>query len=222
MATIIKRESQIYPSGTRLSAMALDMNDMSGQAEEYLQSVRAEALKIVSEARQEALSVRAQAELAGRQAAEAAIERILDEKVARQMKSLTPALAEAVKQIEDSRQEWMQVWESRTLELACAIAGRIVRCEIKQSPQLPAQWISEALRMCSGAAEITVKLNPTDHTTLGNQAAQLAAEFHPAAPAKILADESITPGGCRVETEFGSIDQQIETQLARVAEELSQ
>jgi flagellar assembly protein FliH len=221
MATIIKRESEYYPSGTRLSAMALDMSDMSDQAEEYLEAIRAEALKIVEEAQQEALTVRAQAELAGRQAAEAAIERILDEKVARQMKSLIPALAEAVKQIDDSRQEWLQAWETRTVRLACAIAQRIVRRELKQQPELSAPWIAEALRMCAGSAEITLRLNPADHATLGAQATKLALEFHPAAPAKIVADDSITPGGCRVETEFGSIDQQIETQLERVAEELS-
>lgn len=221
MATIIKRESEYYPSGTRLSSMALDMNDMSGQAEEYLESVRAEALKIVEEARQEATTVRAQAEQAGRQAAEAAIERILDEKVARQMKLLTPALADAVKQIDDSRQEWLQAWETRTVQLACAIAQRIVRRELQQQPELPAQWIAEALRMCAGSAEITLRLNPVDHATLGAQASKLATEFHPAAPANVVADESITPGGCRVETEFGSIDQQIETQLERIAEELS-
>jgi flagellar assembly protein FliH len=221
MATIIKRESEYYPSGTRLSAMALDMSDMSDQAEEYLEAIRAEALKIVEEAQQEALTVRAQAELAGRQAAEAAIERILDEKVARQMKSLIPALAEAVKQIDDSRQEWLQAWETRTVQLACAIAQRIVRRELKQQPELSAPWIAEALRMCAGSAEITLRLNPADHATLGAQATKLALEFHPAAPAKIVADDSITPGGCRVETEFGSVDQQIETQLERVAEELS-
>jgi flagellar assembly protein FliH len=221
MATIIKRESEYYPSGTRLSAMALDMSDMSDQAEEYLEAIRAEALKIVEEAQQEALTVRAQAELAGRQAAEAAIERILDEKVARQMKSLIPALAEAVKQIDDSRQEWLQAWETRTVQLACAIAQRIVRRDLKQQPELSAPWIAEALRMCAGSAEITLRLNPADHATLGAQATKLALEFHPAAPAKIVADDSITPGGCRVETEFGSIDQQIETQLERVAEELS-
>jgi flagellar assembly protein FliH len=105
--------------------------------------------------------------------------------------------------------------------LACAIAQRIVRRELKQQPELSAPWIAEALRMCAGSAEITLRLNPADHATLGAQATKLALEFHPAAPAKIVADDSITPGGCRVETEFGSIDQQIETQLERVAEELS-
>jgi len=221
MATIIKRESESYPSGTRMSAMALDMVDMSGQANYYLEGVRTEAVKIVEQANEEAAAVRQQAEQAGRQAAEAAIERILDEKVAQQMKTLTPALAAAVKQIEDSRQEWLRVWESRTVQLACSIARRIIHRELGQQPELSLEWIAEALRLCAGTAEITVKLHPSDHATLSGQVSRLAEEFHPAAPAKIVADEAVTVGGCRVETQFGSIDQQIETQLERIAQELS-
>jgi flagellar assembly protein FliH len=221
MATIIKKESEFYPSGTHMSAMALDMSDMSGQAEAYLDGVRAEAVKIIDQAKQEANSVRQQAEQAGREAAEAAIERILDEKVAQQMKTLTPALAAGVAQIEDSRQEWLRAWETRTLQLACSIAQRIIHRELKQQPELPLQWIAEALQLCSGTAEITVRLHPSDHATLGGQVSRLAQEFHPAAPAQIVADEAISPGGCRVETEFGSIDQQIESQLERIAQELN-
>ena len=221
MATIIKQESEFYPSGTRLSSLALDMGDMSGQADQYLDGVRAEAVKIVEEARQEAATVRQQAEEAGRQAAESAIERILDEKVSQQMQTLTPALTAAVKQIEDSRQEWLATWEARTVQLACSIAQRIIRRELRQDPALSLQWVAEALQLCSGTAEITVRLNPADHATLGPQVSRLAEEFHPAAPATIVADEAIAVGGCRVETEFGSIDQQIETQLERVAQELS-
>ncbi len=221
MATIIKQESEFYPSGTRMSGLALDMSDMSGQADQYLDAVRAEAVKIVEQARQEAAAVRQQAEQAGRQAAEAAIERILDDKVAKQMQTLTPALASAVKQVEDSRQEWLQVWESRTVQLACSIARRIIRRELQQQPELSLEWVAEALRLCSGSAEVILRLHPSDHATLGEQVSRLAEEFHPAAPAKIVADEAVTLGGCRVETEFGSIDQQIETQLDRVAQELS-
>ena len=37
---------------------------------------------------------------------------------------------------------------------------------------------------------------------------------------QIVADATVSPGGCRVETRFGSIDQTFEAQLARVEEEL--
>ena len=36
---------------------------------------------------------------------------------------------------------------------------------------------------------------------------------------QIVADASVSPGGCRVETRFGTVDQTFEAQLARVEEE---
>lgn len=221
MATIIKRETQQqHQSGNPMRSVAYDLSDFSGQADEYLDTVRAEAIKIIQEAKQESAKIREQSEAAGRKAAEDAIEKILDEKVAKQMRSLTPALASAVGQIEDSRQQWLRHWEASAVQLACSMAQRIIRQEIKHQPEISQQWIEESLRLSAGAGEITLRINPSDHATLGDQISRLAEVFRPAAPTKIVADETITQGGCRVDTEFGSIDQQIETQLARITEEL--
>lgn len=221
MATIIKHASQFHESGAAVRGVAYDLSDMAGQAEDYLQDVRAEAARIIQQAKQEEVEIRSQAEEAGRQAAQAEIERILDEKVAQQMKTLTPALRAAVQQIDDSRQDWLHHWETSVVELACAIAERIVRREIQEKPEITIEWITEALRLSGGAADITLRLNPADYETLGGQANRLAEQFNPAAPAKVIADEKIIPGGCRVETQFGAIDQQIETQLQRIAQELA-
>jgi flagellar assembly protein FliH len=220
MATIIKTESQAFPSGTPLRQVAYDLSDFSGQADSYLNRVRAEAAKIVMQAKQESERVRSQAEQAGRKAAEAAIEKILDEKVAKQMQTLTPALQDAVSQIVDSQADWQRHWEKSIIALACSLAKRIVRRELKHDPTISAEWIREALELAGGAAEITVRLNPHDFETLRTQAEQLAAVFSPAATAKVVSDQAITIGGCRVETQFGSIDQQLETQLERISEEL--
>lgn len=220
MATIIKHESLQHQSGNALRGVAYDLSDLEDQADDYLGDVRAEARKIIQEAQREADRIRSQAEEAGRKAAEAAIEKILDEKVAKQMTTLTPALAAAVEQIKDSRQQWLAHWETSAIQLACAMATRIIRQELKSQPEISQQWIEEALRLSAGAAEITVHLHPTDHETLSSQVRRLTEVFHPAAPTQVIADESISLGGCRVETQFGSIDQQIETQLARIAQEL--
>jgi flagellar assembly protein FliH len=221
MATIIKRDAQFHASGTELRKVAYDLTDMASQSDAYLEGVRREAAKLIQQAQQEADQIRQAAEAAGQQAAEAAIERILDEKVAKQMRSLTPAVAEAVRQIEDSKQAWLQHWETSVTSLACSIAARIIRQELSTQPEITLQWVQEALQMCAGAAEITLRLHPSDFQTLGNQIQQLTEVFHPSATAKMVADPSLTPGGCRLETEFGSIDQQIETQLERLQQELS-
>ena len=103
MATIIKTHGGHSASGPTLRGAAYDLTDMAAQADQYLAQIRTEAIKIVEQARQEAASVKQQAEAAGKKAAEAAIERILDEKVAQQMRTLTPALQAAAKQVEDAQ-----------------------------------------------------------------------------------------------------------------------
>ncbi len=221
MATIIKLDSPAHPTRKTLRAVAYDLTDMSNQADSYLETVRQEAGKIVLQAKRQAAEIEQQAEQAGRKAAQDAIEKILDEKVAQQMKTLVPALDSAIAQIEDSKHEWLRHWESSVVKLATSIAGRLVRRELKQHPELTLEWIGESLQLAAGSAKVTLRLHPTDLKTLRSEVEKLIEVFCPLASAKIVADESITVGGCRVETEFGTIDQQIETQLARVEQELS-
>ena len=55
---------------------------------------------------------------------------------------------------------------------------------------------------------------------LAGQIERLTKEFNRLAPLEIVADPSVSAGGCRLETQFGVIDQQFESQLARLREEL--
>lgn len=221
MATIIKKEMHVQSSGKSLHAVAYDLTDMAEQAESYVENVRREATKIIQTAKQEAIAIREKAEKEGRKAARAAIEHILDQKVEKQMQTLVPALNSAIAQIEDSKQQWLHHWETAAVKLAAAIAQRLIRRELTEHPELSLEWISSALELAAGSTEVTVRLHPDDHETLRSEVVRLADLFCPLASAKIVADDSITASGCRVETQFGSIDQQIETQLARVVQELT-
>jgi flagellar assembly protein FliH len=221
MATIIKTHTPERSSGTTFRGVAYDLTDMAVQADQYLAQVRGEAAKIVEQARQEAAAVRQNAEAAGRQAAEQAIERILDEKIAKQMKTLTPALQMAARQVAEAKQDWLRHWESSAIDVALAMAARIVRGEIERRPEISLDWIRESLLLAAGKGQITIQLHPGDFETLEGQVRQLSAAFAPLATLNVVADAGITPGGCRLVTEFGAIDQQLETQLQRMKQELS-
>ncbi len=221
MATIIKHEEWQQASGTAFRQVAYDLTDMAAEADDYLGGVRREAAKIVEQARRDAAAVRQEAEAAGRRAAEQAIERILDEKVAKQMTTLTPALHAAVEQIREAKQVWLRQWESRAVDLAAAIAARLVRGELSRQPQITLTWVREALELATGAGQFAIHLNPGDHQGLERQVSQLAAAVNPTATVRLAADASVSAGGCRVITEFGSIDMQIEAQLERIKQELN-
>jgi flagellar assembly protein FliH len=64
-------------------------------------------------------------------------------------------------------------------------------------------------------------MHPADVTAMGDQVQLLIAGLSSLGKAKVVSDAQITLGGCRIETKFGAIDQQFETQLARIEAELT-
>ncbi len=220
MATIIRRESpKPAPSAPEVRRVAFDLQDIAKHGDDYVRSIRAEAARIIQDANAEAAEIRKQAEQAGRVAAEQAIEKMLEEKVGKQMRTLRPALEGVVSQLQAAREEWQEHWQSAAINLAHQLAERLVRRELSQYPEITLQWMREALELTAGASEVQVKLNPEDHRNLAGQAAELAKTISGIAPATITSDANISLGGCRVETKFGAIDMQLETQLAQLAEE---
>lgn len=222
MATIIRRNSERETaSGRMVQPVSFNFSDIRDQATDYLDSVRQEAAKIVQEAHRQAEQVRRQSEAAGRKAAEAAIEKLLEEKVARRMESLLPVLDQLVAQINDTKGELLAEWERSAIRVATAIAERIVRRELAREPQISVEMIAEALRLASGSSEIVLHVNHADYEQLRPQLERVAKSVCQLAPTNIVADPAITPGGCQVRTRFGSIDQQIETQIKRIEQELN-
>jgi flagellar assembly protein FliH len=222
MATIIRNDgARQSPSSRTAQPVAFSFADMRGRADEYLESVRREASKIVQAAHRQAEQIRRQAEIEGRKAAEAAVERVLDEKVARRMDTLLPALEQLAQQINDAKGELQAHWERSALNVCTAIAKRIIHREIAREPQITLDLIADALRLAAGSTEIKLHVNPTDYENLGSQVDRLAKTLCQLAPTDVMADPEISAGGCRVVTKFGEIDQQIESQLRRIEDDLA-
>ena len=221
MATIIRKDSpRETPSGRNVQPVAFSFSDMRGQANDYLGTVRSEAAKIVQQAHQQAEQIRRQAEVAGRKAAEAAIERVLDERVGKRMETLLPALETLIAEMHNTKAKLLNRWEQSALKVATAIAQRIIRREVAQDPQITLDLIRDTLRLAAGMTDISLHISPTDYANLGTQITRLAETVGHLAPSAIVADGDVSPGGCCVKTKYGEIDQQIESQLRRIEEEL--
>ena len=216
MAGIIKAAERTESRATG-TLKAFHFDDV-GQT--YLSRVRTEAARLVAEARGQAAKIKAEAMEQGRQAAIDAAQAALRAQLDQQLVSVLAALGEAAGSIAHSRQAWQQYWERHAVELATAIAQRLCRQELSRRPEIAAEWIREALAMAAGNGRLVLRLNPSDHASLATQAEAIASRLTGLGPVQILADPAITPGGCRVETEFGSLDQQLEVQLARLTQEL--
>jgi flagellar assembly protein FliH len=216
MATIIKASGPVrFKDGA-----SFNFDDMSVKANSYLEKVRQEAVEIVAQAKKEGDAIRKRAEEEGRKAAIDAASKVMDEKVGKQLVTLLPAIRQVAEQLDQLKHSWLAHWERAAIHTAAQIASRVVRQEISQQPQISVNLLKEALELAAGSPTILVRMNPEDVATLGTHAEALAQELGRQAVTQVLADASITRGGCRVETKFGIVDQQIESQIKRIEEEL--
>ena len=217
MAGIIKAGTALNPvQGT--GGQTYHFGDMENA---YLEKVRAEANAIIAKARQEAANLQAQAAEQGKKAAMQAAEQALKGKVDQQLQTIIPAMQQAVNAMLDARQTWQQHWEKQGLNLATAIAERIIRREMAQRPEIQLDLIREALELAAGSPRLTLRLNPADHAALGDRVTGLTQQLARVGETRVVADPAVSTGGCRVESEFGTVDQQLEVQLARITEELA-
>ena len=219
MASVIKA-GRIVPSGTPIQHTEFNFEDMSAQASLYLESVRRQAAQILTQAQQQAKQTLVQAAERGRQSAVDAATKAALEDMKTKWQALAPLLQQAIDGTAQLRSSWLQQWEQQVIHLAIAVAERLVRGELSRRPDIPHVWIREALELASSGQSITLRLHPADHEALGQLREVIAGEFSNLSPTNIVADPRIAAGGCRVDTEYGHIDQQLATQLKRIEEEL--
>jgi flagellar assembly protein FliH len=102
---------------------------------------------------------------------------------------------------------------------ATALARQVVRSELVQRPELVATVAAQAVEaVLLSAKHIRVHVNPDDLALVKEGAADALA----ARSARLMADATVSRGGCRVESDLGRIDAGIETRWAQAAATLGQ
>ena len=219
MTTIIKSGDKTS-GGRTFRTATFNLADMSRRADNYVDELRQKSARIIVEANQQAADIRQRAESEGRQTAFEAVEKTHSEKVLQQMQTVLPALNKLADEFASTKQVWLAHWEKKVVRLATAIAARIIRRELSQSPDITVDLVTEALELVTTTGKMTIHLNKDDYEVLREQVETLVKQLHNIAPTSIVPSDDVAPGGCRVETDFGTIDQQIQVQLKRVEEEL--
>ncbi|MDA7951176.1 MAG: hypothetical protein MPJ24_06775 [Pirellulaceae bacterium] len=205
-------------------SVAFNFEDISAKANQYLATVRKEADEILANARKEAEEICSQAAQQGRHQAVAQAEdkakKAASDQMKNQLKTLQPALQGVVQQLQNEKFNWFRKWQENAIHLAVEIAKRVIRKELTNDPGISYLLIKEALELAAGSQKIRVFLHPADYKALGDSVNELIVQLGIVVTAEIASDPTVTAGGCRIQTDFGEIDQQIESQLKRIEKEL--
>jgi flagellar assembly protein FliH len=97
---------------------------------------------------------------------------------------------------------------------ATQLARRIVRSELTARPECVALVAEQAIEtLLQSARHIVVRLHPDDHALVEAGAAEAIA----ARGARLVDDASISRGGCRIDSDIGSVDATIDERWRRAA-----
>jgi flagellar biosynthesis/type III secretory pathway protein FliH len=113
------------------------------------------------------------------------------------------------------RTERLDEVEQELPRLIREIARRVLGRELAQSPAAVVDVVLEALRPLRHRRQITLRLAPGDLPALEAAEPRLQ-QLVGAARLELIADTSVEPGGCVVQTEVGRVDARLSTQLERL------
>ena len=147
----------------------------------------------------------------GREAGKEEIRKIFDQKIVVWEKWLAA--------IRESRAEILVNLGEPILEFSFALARKIIGREIEREPFIEA-IVERALQKLSNRERVLVRVNRNDYVRIKEMKEELLRRIDGLGYLEIQEDPRVEEGGCIVETVFGNIDAQIETQLLNLREEL--
>ncbi|MFO7707980.1 MAG: FliH/SctL family protein [Desulfobacterales bacterium] len=123
-----------------------------------------------------------------------------------------------LQELENLRRKFQAEIETELVQLALAVARKIVNRELGIAPETVTATVRQALDRVEHADRITIRLNPEDLKLLSEISPTLMAGRPDAGRAVLEADEGMTRGGCLIETDSGEVDARIERQFQVIEE----
>lgn len=211
-----------FNPGDTLAETAKRIEQAREEIARFQQAAQEQAKKVLEDAQKQGYEAGYKQGLAQATAkVEAEHKQRLEQELQKRLATLTPALQSTIERLLEARDLWQGEWEKLGIELACAIAARIVHHTAhNQSSDVARQTMIQCLSLVGRCPKVTIYLNPADVESMQLNQDQFDSIFHAIGDVRVVGDPNLTPGGCRVESEFGAIDAAVETQLDRIAAEL--
>lgn len=229
---VIYRElSSTMPGGVKYSIFdQYEIMDAKREAARIIEEAITQGDAILEEARASARSMTEEAREEGRKQGfkEGRLEGLRDSQneIAQAKNLLEQARAEAAKiseQIGEIRESVIKQAQYQIAELAMEVAEKIIRREVALDSNIVFEIVKDAInRAPEGEETAIVRINPVFSNEISNRLGALLAGSKSLKKIDVIEDANIEPGGCIVETGGGTIDAQIEAQMEKIADAITQ
>jgi flagellar assembly protein FliH len=137
------------------------------------------------------------------------------------LQSARAALEKAARALGDERRETLRAQRETVIELALAVAGRILEREVAARLDALEPLLERALTLLADKAPLVLYLAPRDLETLRAGGAPAIEALADGVLEKIDADPELLPGNARLAAGSAGVDASIHTILAQFRSELS-
>lgn len=124
-------------------------------------------------------------------------------------------------QVEEERQRAWAEMEPQVIEMVFELARMVIKQEVEVSRTIALAVIRNALRRVSDLGTIRLRVSPEDLDKVRSSREEILAIMDGVRHIEIIEDRRVGKGGCIVETDSGSMDARIETQLQMIGDTLS-
>lgn len=129
-----------------------------------------------------------------------------------QLAAVRKSIASAIEQFKRERENYFNKAEPEVVQLALAIARKILHREAQMDPLLLMGVVHVALEKLDAGTRVRLRAHPDDVRHWMSAFAQ----WNSAAAPEIIGDQNLRPGECALETELGSTHLSLDTQLKEI------
>ncbi len=134
----------------------------------------------------------------------------------RQHEALLQRLTDTLVELRQVRAQMIRQTERQMVELALAIARRVLHREVSLDADLLVAMIRVALDRLSEAGQVTIRLHPAEYEAVSHARSGPLAGEH----VSFVADPRVGRGGCRVESDYGSVEAGVDAQIQEIGRAL--
>jgi len=127
---------------------------------------------------------------------------------------------EVLAQAEEIRKQTLEAMEREIIDLAVEIAEKLLSAQLKLDPSVVLQVAKEALLLVANRLDIIIYVNPLEFEVVESKKNELLSILPARAQLRVIADQSVSPGGCRIETAHSQVDATLEARRAELLKAL--
>ncbi|HWR40403.1 MAG TPA: FliH/SctL family protein [Patescibacteria group bacterium] len=118
--------------------------------------------------------------------------------------------------------EMLATAEPHIVEIAVAVASKVVAREIEENPMMILPIVRKAVEKVKDQETVSIRVNPQDFDMVLMAKKELQVMIGREQALTLAADNTISPGGCVIDTSNGTVDARLDTQFEMIRKALTE